>query len=209
MEEKGALTPCCGRAPPTTKGGADCFQEPTMLRKKQWFHNNFNRIRLRKYEVWCTFFSMWWCSVRKRFIQNPVKNLSWRKPLSIFRKTLSKLYLYLTGFWIHICETYRNTNIWSENLHCVKSVQIGSYFWSEYRKIRTRNNFVFEHFSRINLRIQSEYRKIRTINNSVFGHFSRVNLRIQSEYRKIRTRNNSVFGHFSRSSFHLEVLTPK
>ena len=39
--------------------------------------------------------------------------------------------------------------------HCVKSVQIRSYFWSavsciqtEYRKIRTRNNYVFRHFSR-------------------------------------------------------------
>ena len=39
--------------------------------------------------------------------------------------------------------------------HCVKSVQIRSYFWSvfsciriEYGKIHTRNNFVFGHFSR-------------------------------------------------------------
>ena len=40
-------------------------------------------------------------------------------------------------------------------LHCVKSVQIRSHFWSafscirtKYRKIRTRNNFVFGQFSR-------------------------------------------------------------
>ena len=32
--------------------------------------------------------------------------------------------------------------------HCVKSVQIGSFFWSEYRKIRTRKNSFFGHFSR-------------------------------------------------------------
>ena len=32
------------------------------------------------------------------------------------------------------------------NAHCVKSVQIRSCFWSEYRKIRTRNNSVFEYF---------------------------------------------------------------
>ena len=38
--------------------------------------------------------------------------------------------------------------------HCVKSVQIQSYFWSVFSCIRT------------------EYRKIRTRNNSVFGHFS-------------------------------------
>ena len=40
-----------------------------------------------------------------------------------------------------------------------------SYFWSEYRKIRTRNNSVY-------LPIQSDNRKIRTRNNSIFGHFS-------------------------------------
>ena len=39
--------------------------------------------------------------------------------------------------------------------HCAKSVQIRSYFWSVFSCIRI------------------EYRKIRTRNNSVFGHFSR------------------------------------
>ena len=40
-------------------------------------------------------------------------------------------------------------------IHCIKSVEIRSYFcyiffciWTEYRKIRTRKNFVFGHFSR-------------------------------------------------------------
>ena len=40
-------------------------------------------------------------------------------------------------------------------IHCVKSVQIRGFLWSlfsfvrtESRKIRTRKNFVFEHFSR-------------------------------------------------------------
>ena len=36
----------------------------------------------------------------------------------------------------------------SLHLHFVNSVQIRSYFCSEYRKIRTRNNSVFGHFSR-------------------------------------------------------------
>ena len=45
------------------------------------------------------------------------------------------------------------TFIWP--YHCVKSVQIRSYLWSVFYFIRT------------------EYRKIRTRNNSVFGHFSR------------------------------------
>ena len=36
--------------------------------------------------------------------------------------------------------------IYTKN-HCVKSVQIRRYFWSEYRKIRTINNSVFGNFS--------------------------------------------------------------
>ena len=43
-----------------------------------------------------------------------------------------------------------------DRFHLVKSVQIRSYFWSVFSCI------------------QSEYRKIRTRNNSVFGHFSRT-----------------------------------
>ena len=49
--------------------------------------------------------------------------------------------------------------------HCVKSVQIRSYFWSVF----SRNPI--EYF--VSLQIQSECGKIRTRNNSVFGHFSR------------------------------------
>ena len=44
------------------------------------------------------------------------------------------------------------------DVHCVNSVQIQSYFWSVFSCIRI------------------EYRKIRTRNNSVFGHFSRSGL---------------------------------
>ena len=46
---------------------------------------------------------------------------------------------------------------WQSNYcdHCVKSVQIRSFFWSVFSCIRT------------------EYRKIRTRNKTVFGHFSR------------------------------------
>ena len=47
--------------------------------------------------------------------------------------------------------------------HSVKSVQIQSCFCSVLYCIRIE----------VNLRIQSKYRKIRTRNNSVFGHFSR------------------------------------
>ena len=50
--------------------------------------------------------------------------------------------------------------IWA--IHCVKSVQMRSHFWSvfsciwtEYRKIRTRNNSVFGHFSRSDLSVHT------------------------------------------------------
>ena len=41
------------------------------------------------------------------------------------------------------------------NFHCAKSVEIRSYFWSVFSSILTK------------------YRKLRTRNNSAFGHFSR------------------------------------
>ena len=40
--------------------------------------------------------------------------------------------------------------------HCVKSVHIRSFFWSKYRKIRTRKNPVLGHISR-----NSKYRGVR------------------------------------------------
>ena len=50
--------------------------------------------------------------------------------------------------------------------HCMKSVQIQSYFWFVFSRIRTE-------YLLLNLRIQSQYRKIWTRNNSLFGHFPR------------------------------------
>ena len=50
-------------------------------------------------------------------------------------------------------------------LHCVKSAQIRSYFWSVFSCIRT------------------EYRKIRTRNNSVFGHYSSWNRQFSDNFR--------------------------
>ena len=54
------------------------------------------------------------------------------------------------------------------NVHCVKSVQIRSFFWSLFSCIRTEYGELL-----VNLRIESEYKKMRTRNNSAFGHFSR------------------------------------
>ena len=58
-------------------------------------------------------------------------------------------------------------NYLNQSLHCVKNVPIRSYFWSVFPVfgLNTKINSV-------NLRIHSEYRKILTKNNSVFGHFS-------------------------------------
>ena len=50
----------------------------------------------------------------------------------------------------------------------MKSVQIRSYFWFMFSCIWSEYGDL-----RASLHIQSEYRKVRTRNNSVFGHFSR------------------------------------
>ena len=54
-------------------------------------------------------------------------------------------------YWVNAVSLYETHS----NFHCVKLVQIRSYFWSvfsciwtEYRKIRTRNNSVCGHSSR-------------------------------------------------------------
>ena len=55
-----------------------------------------------------------------------------------------------------------------KNIHCVKSVQIVSFFWSVFSRIRTKNG---------DFRSKSPYsvpiREVRTRKNSVFGRFSR------------------------------------
>ena len=66
--------------------------------------------------------------------------------------TLSHFSFYVT-IWFNF-----HVNIIFASLHCVKSVQIRSLFWSKY----------FE----VSLRIQSECGKIRTRKNSVFRHIS-------------------------------------
>ena len=56
------------------------------------------------------------------------------------------------------------------HIHCVKSVLMRSYFWSVLSLFGLNSENYF-----VNLHIQSEYRKIQTRNNSVFAHFSRSN----------------------------------
>ena len=56
--------------------------------------------------------------------------------------------------------------------HCVKIVQLRSYFWSVFSCILTECGDLLCK-SPVNIHIQSKYRKIGTRNNSIFGQFSR------------------------------------
>ena len=61
----------------------------------------------------------------------------------------------------------RNICAFLKTYHWVKSVQRQSFFWSVFSCFGL-NKEIYS----VNLLIQSEYRKIRTKKNSVFGHFS-------------------------------------
>ena len=61
--------------------------------------------------------------------------------------------------------------------HCVKIVQIGSFFWSVFSRIRTE-------YGEID-RIQSKCGKIRTRKNSVLGHFSRSPLETNFKFKQL------------------------
>ena len=87
------------------------------------------------------------------------------------------------------------------SLHCVKSVHIRIFFWSifssiriEYRKIRTRENSVFGHFSRSVVLcsslvlLTSKVSKFVVFPGTYFLIFDTQNIHIQSKYRKIRIR---------------------
>ena len=80
-------------------------------------------------------------------------------------------------------------------LHCVKSVQLRSYFWSVFSCIR-REYGDLRSKSPGNLRIQSEYRKIQTRNNSVIGHFSRSDAIKQWNKLSLENRNTELHASF-------------
>ena len=71
-----------------------------------------------------------------------------------------------TNSYIQV-KTFSIIGLITASTHSVKCVQILSYFWSVFSCIRTE----YGDYG-VNFRIQSEYKKIRTRNNSVFGHFS-------------------------------------
>ena len=85
-------------------------------------------------------------------------SLSIKRNLAIFCYIFTGFAMFKFGIWfinlknVHVTHISFNTidiNLFLHlQKHCMKSVQIQSYFWSEYKKIRTRNNSVFGHFSR-------------------------------------------------------------
>ena len=52
---------------------------------------------------------------------------------------------WMVAFKIHVSDASLLEE--TPNRHCVKSVQMRRNFWSEYRKILTKINSVFGHFS--------------------------------------------------------------
>ena len=68
------------------------------------------------------------------------RHTQWKISWNAAKKTLKKQLSVLLFFPVFLTSTIPE--------HYVKSAQIRSYFWSEYRKIRNRNNSTLGHFSR-------------------------------------------------------------
>ena len=81
--------------------------------------------------------------------------------------------------------------------HCVKSVQMRSFFWSVFSCIRTEYG---------NIRVQFKYRKIRTRNNSVFGHFSRSGIERLSALLYLAP--SKTFDEFNLNSYEMFINEP-
>ena len=130
----------------------------------------------RKTKIWCPLTRSCTCTyqgVRNvSFPENSANEWSFKEERLIIQincKWFAICYISekkLTRFQISLLSMewkYENTES-----HCVKSVQMRSYFWSVFSCIRTEYEDLL-----CNLLIQSEYRKIGTTNNFEFGHFSR------------------------------------
>ena len=105
-------------------------------------------------------FYRWVSLLKPSFDQISFNYRKFWKPIS--RVSCGKKIFFLSFFtsfvYIYTKEILRFSAVFfmkKKMLHCVKRVQIGSYFW-----------FIFSC-------IQSEYRKIRTRNNCLFGDFPR------------------------------------
>ena len=88
-------------------------------------------------------------------LHSPVDTRRKKNVHKTFRRRPGRLLNVLCTFNLRPVSTGRCDMLKINIFHYVKSVQTRSYFWSIFSCI------------------QSEYRKIRTRNNPVFGHFSR------------------------------------
>ena len=93
------------------------------------------------------------------FVLNGVVSFFISFPCFWCNRVFRGLYIFTLLFRLIVtlltCKLHNFVIVWFKlRIYCVKSVQIRSYFWS------------------VSLRIQSEYRKIRTRNNLKFGHFT-------------------------------------
>ena len=95
---------------------------------------------------------------------------------------ISKWIAWPCQFSVNFKHTHRVNTPSDKALHCVKSVQIRSIFWSvfscirtEYKKIRTRKNFVLGHFSCSVKTVSMDLWVIDTLNQFlVRGFYTRI-----------------------------------
>ena len=76
--------------------------------------------------------------------------LWWQRSLNWYIATLPSI--CTDEWWFSVTILKKTANLDYHDIirwvnHCVKSVQIRRFFWSEYRKIRTRKNSIFGYFS--------------------------------------------------------------
>ena len=100
--------------------------------------------------------------------------------------------------------------------YCVISVQMGSYFWSVFSCIQSKNcsqSCPKKCKKKKNMCIAIIMTRQRltliqcywAISAQMRSYFWSVFSCIQSKFRKIRTRNNSVLGHFSRRNHEMVI----
>ena len=132
----------------------------------------------------CTFYGMTFCkqiwlTLRKQQmhykVQSKLKQMSFELSANLIQldsdmfgfsgrtwdtyMTRQKRYNFYVSFFTH------STKV----MHCVKNVQIRSFTWSEYGKIRTRRNSLFRHFSRSDdlINITAQYQIGRYFQHSI------------------------------------------
>ena len=106
---------------------------------------------------------------RQGIMRNVFRSLSNIYDRSFARFLLLSVNYFHKWFIIHIC-LRKSTHLIMMMImivwHCVKSVQIRSFFWSVFLTFGMNTERYF-----VSLRIHSECGKIRTRKNSPFGHF--------------------------------------